>query len=414
MNERDWRKLSKSIAQRNCILFLGPELPIEIDGSTTTLTAELIEKIRNEEKNLPSFMGSTNIQLSELTNYYLKLKTKQDLVNDILIEWYRENENGISSALFDVLKTLPFTFIIDTTPFDIFFNQLSRDTEKRPEHNYYNFKGKKIDFIRTPLSNDGLSIGNTKTPFIYSLYGSIEKEESVVISENDLLDFLTKIISRDPDLPKNIKAELCKKHKSFLFVGFGILAKSWYFKILLHALEFGNKEKPMSFAYDYFDIDYNNDSTAFFFKDSLHTTFYKFIPNESIEAIAQKYHSEIETLKDLEADIHSLVADAPTTFISYIGEDFLRAEEIANQLKSKGVNIWMDATDLRATIDERIKDAIMEGVNSFIVLQSKNMKNNPVNYVNAEIKIAEKKANKFSKLDDFIFSCIIDELVYQL
>ncbi len=54
------------------------------------------------------------------------------------------------------------------------------------------------------------------------------------LTETQLLDFLTALISRDPPLPNDLNAALTSG-RLFLFLGFGL--DQWYLRILLHVLK---------------------------------------------------------------------------------------------------------------------------------------------------------------------------------
>ena len=66
---------------------------------------------------------------------------------------------------------------------------------------------------------------------VYHLFGSAQEPRSLVLSENDVLDFLIAVVSEQPSLPSSLIRVLKRKDQSFLFVGFGI--KQWYLRVLL-------------------------------------------------------------------------------------------------------------------------------------------------------------------------------------
>jgi hypothetical protein len=96
---------------------------------------------------------------------------------------------------------LPFYLIINATPDNFYINSLK---EKRKDFiiDSYNFRGVKKDFVE---------MGTAEKPLIYYLYGNLHKPESMVISQNDLLDFLVAIISKSPALPNNIRSEFADR-----------------------------------------------------------------------------------------------------------------------------------------------------------------------------------------------------------
>ena len=70
--------------------------------------------------------------------------------------------------------------------------------------------------------------------FVYHLFGDAQEPGSLVLSENDLLDFLINIVSERPPLPNSLVRALKRSGQSFLFVGFGIT--QWYLRVLLKVL----------------------------------------------------------------------------------------------------------------------------------------------------------------------------------
>ena len=67
-------------------------------------------------------------------------------------------------------------------------------------------------------------------PLIYNLFGDIENYKSLVLSENDIADFLITVVSSATSLPNTLISEL-KKGGTLLFLGFGI--RHWYLRVLL-------------------------------------------------------------------------------------------------------------------------------------------------------------------------------------
>jgi hypothetical protein len=64
------------------------------------------------------------------------------------------------------------------------------------------------------------------------LFGTFDDPNWLVLSENNLLDFITAIISDRPKLPDSLRNAL--RNKTFLFVGFGI--RYWYIRVILKLL----------------------------------------------------------------------------------------------------------------------------------------------------------------------------------
>src|SRR5262249_22613117 len=76
--------------------------------------------------------------------------------------------------------------------------------------------------------------GSHDAPVVYHLFGDVDEPASLILSENDLLDFLVAIVSERPPLPNSLRYALKRTGQSFLFVGFGI--KQWYLRVLMQLL----------------------------------------------------------------------------------------------------------------------------------------------------------------------------------
>jgi hypothetical protein len=206
-----------------------------------------------------------------------------------------------------------------------------------------------------------------------------------MLTENDLLDFLVALSSGKRPLPDNIRSELQAENKSFLFMGFGF--RHWYLRILLHVLQGGNKKNSRSFALEKFPPENTAElqRTVFFFKKSDYKIH---IFNKDIYGFASK-------LRELFGQCSPTVisrfeaAKVPEVFICHASEDKDYAANLYNKLEQAGIRPWLDKENLRGgeDWDRKIRDTIKK-VDYFVVLQSQDLVNKNIGYVNREINIA--------------------------
>lgn len=413
MKKEDWDKLCRNIYENKCILFLGPEFPIKmISGNeVSTFSKLLADKIKKEIKffeRLPAHI-TNQLEYRELSqlacdyiNYkQLDRKMSREEMETLLIDYLAEMEMEIESDTFEKLATLPFTFIVDTN-YTNFFSNILRNANKTPVNAYYNFKGNRVDIVTA-----GDTLGTELSPFVYNLFGSPDDAASLVISENDLIQCVINIISRNPGLPANIKSELANQEKIFLFIGFGFIAKNWYFRILLQVLETSNKGR-MSYALECInDIQNDEDPTVLFFKDELKLSLYRYEPKKFVDDLKANYDAYIAKKQGTNTAKLKL-DDAPKAFISYKSEDLAEVNNICKRLQQQGVEVWIDKNDIQGKWEPSISRGI-ENANAFILIQSRNLKMNPITVVNGEIKAAFHKAHTlYQKEEDFIFPAFID------
>jgi hypothetical protein len=422
MTEREWSKLCRNIFEKKCILMLGSEFPIELNQANvkteTTLSELLFQKISTEVSDysrLPVFYDRnfTQKDLCQLARDFIfysdsnQTKSREDL--ETLISEFYDLSPNITSEYFALLASLPFYFIVDTNYGNIFFD-LMKGMNKKPKKGYYNYKGPQV-----PVSNISASykkIGTEQEPYIYNLYGSIEELKSLAISDFDLIQLLSNIISKTPGLPGDVRAELAHEETSILFIGFGILSKNWYFRILLHALTSGNK-KTMSYALDYLsNINYDQDPTVLFFKDELKVCLYHYDQKTFIETLISKYDSfrkrQAEKMEINSGNNQISLKEEIKVFISYKREDIQVVKSIVERLESNYITVlWDQSNDFTGAWKKRIEELI-DNSDAFILMQSSNLKNETVNYVNVEIRLAIERANRYPRLDNYLFPAYID------
>jgi hypothetical protein len=91
-----------------------------------------------------------------------------------------------------------------------------------------------VDWGAVPSSDPAEIAGTVERPLIYSLFGQLERRGSVVLSEDDYLEFLTSFSNRDrqASIPHQVLDALVDA--SLLFVGFRI--DDWDFRVLFRAI----------------------------------------------------------------------------------------------------------------------------------------------------------------------------------
>lgn len=307
------------------------------------------------------------------------------------------------------LAALPFYLIINATPDRLIVEALKERQQKKYVVDYYNFRRvtkDKADGRREEVTEEG----TPDRPLVYYLYGSVEEPESLVLSENDLLDFLVAIIKNEPPLHNNIKSEFGDERKCFLFLGFGF--RNWYLRILLHVLQ-GDKRVSPSFALEPFAAP---DDPAFrrakiFFKDEYRLHIY----SEDLEAFArelkQRYQQNRDDQTQREERAELFFGDPPSAFICHAGENKEYAVDLYDKLERRGIKPWIDVEDIHggARWDDHIKKTLEE-IDYVIVLESEALwkKGKSKNYVNREINIALEIATQFGAGTDFIIPVQID------
>ena len=125
------------------------------------------------------------------------------------------------------LAELPFSLILTTGQGGLLAEAL-KTAGKEPITQRYNFRGNRRD------NPEFVIPGSPTSPVVYRLFGDATEPPSLVLSENDLVDFLIAVVSERPPLPNSLLSALKRAGQNFLFVGFGI--RHWELRILLKVL----------------------------------------------------------------------------------------------------------------------------------------------------------------------------------
>lgn len=392
-DDENFDTLIYSICQKDCILMLGPDVETElVNEQPRALTELLAEQLASKlEESVKNQINSSD--LAQVAQYYCADKGRLDLEKKVS-DFYKERKT-LTNTFHENLAALDFYLIITTTPASMLYEALQQN-KKMPLTDYYNFKGAKPQNVIQ---------GTVETPLLYNLYGSVENPKSLLLTENDLLDFLVALISKKAPLPDNILSEFRNESKSFLFLGFGF--RHWYLRILLHALLQGDHKKGShSFALEQLtagstpDIERN---AFYFMKSDYQIHIFKGNLCDFVTRLREKY--------DLECKQGSIETNpnAPEVFICHTNEDSEDAISLYSILKEAGIKPWIDKENLRGgdKWDSKIQDTINK-VNYFVVLNSKTLEKKRIAYVNREIDVALDRQKDFRGIP-FIIPVKIDD-----
>ena len=230
MRKQHWNTLVTSIRHGQCILVLGPEIPAGSVGApadaaessfSDALTRELTAELEEENWHV------TGMTLAAVAQQYEDAREFGPNALRALAEKFYKSPQFVPSQVHAALAALPFSLILTTCQDDLMADALQA-AGKAPIVQRYQFRGDKRDNPEFLLPN------SPQAPLVYHLFGDAQEPGSLVLSENDLLDFLINIVSERPPLPNSLVRTLKRGGQSFLFVGFGIT--QWYLRVLLKVL----------------------------------------------------------------------------------------------------------------------------------------------------------------------------------
>jgi len=375
---KDWRRLVKAIQNRQCILILGPGAAVDPDNPDAPPLSRQFARFLSKkigtaaDDSKPANLFYVAQRYCNLTNH-----ERWDLEDEVK-DFYSPFESR-TTELHRCLAQLPFRLCITTTPDSFLLNAIDNINEKNPQSEFYRFRGAQSETqIFTP---------DETHPIVYELYGSLRDPGSLVLTENDLLDFLVRVVSSTPPLPPLITDELAKKENAFLFIGFGF--QQWHVRILLHALGTHSHRNP-SLVLESEDFFKHSDQalTTAFFEQSHKFSFRKLSVATFVGKLQGSFIKAYETPES--SPLKPMPEDAPIVFLCYKHTNLDKVELIERFLHEAGIDTWRDEQNLRGgdRWDSVIRDVLGKQVDYVVVLQSQAMVGEVRGYCKREIAIA--------------------------
>ena len=396
--EERLRILSREIRSGSCLLALGPGASIDSrEGQEVPLSVRLANKLAKEieANHRASEIGDLNPDdLRHVAQLTLELELRSDLqlLQDRVCGFYQEF-SGKTTDFHRRIASLPFKLCITTTPDDFLYNAFVAEG-KTPARAFYDFRRGQAQMLREPT---------VARPLVYHLYGYSDNPDSLVITENDLIDFLVNVVREEPRLPSLITSQLTRTDSSCLFVDLGF--KNWYLRVLLRALGLPGKKTTKSVALE---------EPEFFNQSKQHQTTVYFSPSSTIQFRPDSLKSFVTGLcaayktlmeKIPQQPVPEPPAGAPRVFLSYSSENREFVDQLGEKLKNEGIRVWQDHQNLRAGDDWRVKiirHVIEKQTDYVVVVQTPEMTGRFRGVYYEEIKAALACQNQFGSGINFV------------
>jgi TIR domain/SIR2-like domain len=368
---------------------LGSEIPVKVASTTsttastdgTTLAEELRRRLARElEEDDRSATGTT---LAALAQQYEDTEGFGPTTLRATAEMALTSRQYSPSSVHEQLAALPFSLIV-TTSQDTLLEQALKAAGKAPVSQRYHLRGDKRE------NPEFVVPGSPASPVVFHLFGSAEEPSSLVLSENDVLDFLIRVVSERPPLPNSLLRVLKRIGQSFLFVGFGI--RHWdlriLLKILLRALEL-NRSGP-AVAAEPLDslVQSDRDEMILFYQRGTRVE----LEDADVGTFLTKLSERLEADGGFVGQAMPL-GPRPRVFISYAREDAALASKVFDALQKAYFEPWLDQESLQGGDDwnKRI-EADLDASDFVLVLYTPEFCRKTDSYVNKEVALACERA----------------------
>jgi hypothetical protein len=111
------------------------------------------------------------------------------------------------------LASLDFPLVI-TTNYDGLFERALRDAGKQPRVSIYESE---------PVATTDFDNESVQSPVIYKLHGDIAHRESLVVTDEDYIQFVLRMTDKEPYDPVPLSLKYFLKRWTTLFVGYSLL-----------------------------------------------------------------------------------------------------------------------------------------------------------------------------------------------
>lgn len=251
----DWEGIIESIENNKCVLFLGPYIYSNEKGEILeNIVSEKLDVRNPDHPHIHSYYedGFYLFKEKRYKNRYIRsLRT-------VIDDFYPEVKELLSK-----IAQIPFNLIILLTP-DSLLQRAFSELQLPFIHDFY-FKNQNPSSMATQID---------KIPLIYNILGHLETYESLILTHEDLFEFL-KSIFREKSMHENLKAKLFNAEQ---YIFLGLPFEKWYMQLLLRILYlYSDKRehieqlatKPVSeiknnMYVDQFKIEFLSDETRVF------------------------------------------------------------------------------------------------------------------------------------------------------
>lgn len=211
-------EIARRVRDRRCILFLGSAVHAPPRGRTSfrydlrtrpALAGELTERLASRCKPHPGFDPEREAVLQRVALFYELGRSRTQLIDEIEQAVQQDKQ---PSPMVRALAKMDFPVVL-TTNYDDLYEQALRDLGKDPLVCVYS-RDRCARVTAEELESD--------RPVVFKLHGDIFKRDSIVVTEDDYIDFVRQMTQKAPFNPIPLPLRSLLMTWATLFVGYGM------------------------------------------------------------------------------------------------------------------------------------------------------------------------------------------------
>lgn len=385
MKERHWNSLVAAVRRGQCVLVLGPEIPVQrsneviVDGINSRLAQFLARELTDDGQTV----GST--ALAAVAQQYEDSDDFGATALRASVEKFLQAGGFQGTRAHALLAELPFPLVL-TMAQDSLLEQALQAAGKAPQRQRYHLRGDRRD------NPEFIVPGTPAAPLLFHLFGEAGEPMSQVLSENDILDFLIAIVAGNPPLPNALLRALKRPGQSFLFVGFGI--RHWYLRLLLKLImrtfDVGRGVNAIAAEPLAGLPPADRDDTILFCRRGMRVEVEDSNLEDFLAALVQRIDREGGYAGGAPAAVRGLSA---RIFISHAREDAALAARVHEALRVAQFDPWLDRYDMVGGEQWDLHvESELQSTDFVLVLHTPALCGKTDSYVNKEIYHARRRA----------------------
>ncbi|HEY1047629.1 MAG TPA: SIR2 family protein [Bacteroidia bacterium] len=242
------KNLASKIENQEVILFIGSAVhsppPKELESiygqfnsppSANSLAQELC-RLTDFKQRYPNEGTPTLSRIAQL--YELDLNRGEIFK---FLNQHIGSENLAPSSVVKGLAEMPFKYIM-TTNYDVLFEKALNEKAKSPKIGHYNANNS------TPTTNYPENEISVQNPFFYKIHGDIKSNDSIVVTDEDYIDFIIRMNDKGDYNPIPQSFLYAIGQRPILFIGYGL--KDYNLKILFKITMPKKHNLPMIYSID--------------------------------------------------------------------------------------------------------------------------------------------------------------------
>ena len=210
----DWNFITDTIRRKKCVLFLGPQVLAKPGGSSLEeALCQALDARNPEHPYISSFYENDGFFLFRENKFRTRVISQ--------IRDFYAGSFPAAEALLSQIAEIPFQIVVSISP-DRLLPQLWKKMGVAHQTSFYHY-GQAARPLEKPVG---------ELPIFYNMLGWAEEDESLVLTHNDLFNYLESVF-QGGRMDAGLKAELLQAN-NYIFLG--LPYGKWYMQLLLRVL----------------------------------------------------------------------------------------------------------------------------------------------------------------------------------